>query len=94
MKTLITAVAIIMASLISQIALAAEKSVTLAVEGMTCASCPYIVEQTLASVSGVNDVEVSFPEKTATVTFDDSKTNVAALTDATANMGYPSRLIE
>lgn len=94
MKTLITAVAIIMASLISQIALAAEKLVTLAVENMTCVSCPYIVERTLADVSGVNDVEVSFPEKTASVTFDDSKTNVAALTDATANMGYPSRLIE
>lgn len=94
MKTLITTMAIITASLISQIALAAEKSITLAVEGMTCVSCPYIVEQTLASVPGVNDVDVSFPEKTATVTFDDSKTNVAALTDATANMGYPSRLIE
>jgi len=82
------------AILINGHALAAQRSVTLAVDGMTCASCPYIVKQTLADVSGVNAVNVSFKEKKATVTFDDSKSNVAALTTATANVGFPSRVIE
>jgi mercuric ion binding protein len=39
-------------------------------------------------------VAVSFKKKRATVTFDDNKTNVAALTAATANVGFPSRVIE
>ena len=73
-------------------ALAGERTVTLEVSGMTCASCPYIVKQTLAAVDGVADVEVSFAEKSAVVTYDDSKTEVAALTAATAGMGFPATM--
>ena len=73
---------------------AEERSVTLKVDGLTCSSCPYIVKQTLARVPGVSDVTVSFRKKTAVVTFDDSKTNTAALTAATTNQGFPSRVIE
>lgn len=73
---------------------AGEQTVTLEVSGMTCASCPYIVKQTLADVDGVTAVEVSFAEKTAVVSFDDSKTEVTALTVATTNIGFPSRLKE
>ncbi len=82
------------ALLVAGTALAAERIVTLRVENMTCASCPYIVKKTLAAVPGVREVEVSFPEKTAVVTFDDAKTEVDALTAATGQVGYPSRLIE
>ncbi len=94
MKKPLGAAAIAIAILINGHALAAQRSVTLTVDGMTCASCPYIVKRTLARVSGVNDVAVSYGEKKATVTFDDSKTNVAALMAATANVGFPSRAIE
>ncbi len=94
MKKTLGAAAIAAAILINGHALAAQRSVTLAVDGMTCASCPYIVKQTLADVPGVSDVTVSFRKKTAVVAFDDSKTNVAALTTATANVGFPSRVIE
>ena len=73
---------------------AAERTVTLAVEGMTCASCPYIVKQVLTGVAGVRAVAVSFPEKKAVVTYDDGRTNVVALTAATANVGFPSRLMQ
>lgn len=68
----------------------AERKVTLTVGNMYCASCPYIVRQSLAAVPGVTDVSVSFRNKTAIVTFDSARTNVAALTDATFAMGYPS----
>jgi mercuric ion binding protein len=68
-----------------------EQTVTLAVENMTCASCPYIVKRSLAAVPGVSNAQVSFKTKSATVTFDDQKTNVTALTDATTKAGYPSQ---
>jgi cation transport ATPase len=41
---------------------------------MYCASCPYIVKQSLTAVPGVKDVSVSFRNKTAIVTFDDTQT--------------------
>lgn len=72
-------------------AFAAERKVTLAVEKMTCASCPYIVKQALTRVPGVKHAEVSFEQKSAVVTFDDAKTDVAALTSATSEAGFPSR---
>ena len=83
-----SAVAII--ALASSAALAAEKTVTLAVNNMYCADCPYIVKKSLESVPGVAKVAVSFKDKTATVTYDDSKANLKALTTATTNSGYPS----
>jgi len=71
-------------------ALAAERTVTLAVQNMYCAACPHIVKGSLQAVPGVENVAVSLQQKTATVTYDDAKTNVKALTAATTNAGYPS----
>lgn len=70
-----------------------EQTVTLAVDNMFCASCPYIVKQVLARVPGVRTVEVSYESKTAVVTFEDTETDVAALTEATERVGFPSKLI-
>lgn len=82
------------ALLASSVALAGERTVTLAVDKMTCASCPYIVKQALTRVSGVKRAEVSFEERSATVTFDDAVASVPGLTKATADVGFPSRLVE
>lgn len=71
-------------------ALAAIKTVTLAVPGMDCAACPITVKRALNKVEGVTRIEVSFEKKEAVVTFDDAKTAIKALTDATTNAGYPS----
>ena len=73
-------------------ALAGQRTVTLAVSNMTCVSCPAIVKQSLAAVRGVGAVEVSSEAGTAVVTFDDSQASVEALTTATREAGYPSRL--
>lgn len=73
-------------------AIAGEQTVTLAVENMTCVTCPYIVKQSLAEVPGVIHAEVSFENKTATVTFDDTRADLAAITEATAEVGFPSHL--
>jgi mercuric ion binding protein len=69
---------------------AAERTVTLAVQNMYCAACPYTVKSSLQAVQGVTKVAVSFADKTATVSYDDAKTNITALTTATTNAGYPS----
>lgn len=69
---------------------AATQTVTLSVPGMTCAACPLTVKQALGKVQGVNKTEVSFEKRQAVVSFDDAKTNVQALTKATADAGYPS----
>ncbi|MBS0470924.1 MAG: mercury resistance system periplasmic binding protein MerP [Proteobacteria bacterium] len=90
MKKLLASAALIIGVLASSSALAAEKTVTLAVQNMNCASCPYTVKASLEAVPGVSRVTVSYEAKTATVTFDDGKTGVKALTAATTNAGYPS----
>jgi mercuric ion binding protein len=75
-------------------AFGAERTVTLAVDNMTCELCPPIVKKSLARVAGVEKADVSAEKGTATVVFDDQKTNVAALINATTNAGYPSRLAQ
>ena len=76
--------------LISSAAFAGEKTVTLAVQHMDCAACPFTVKSSLQAVPGVAKAVVSFADKTAVVTFDDAKTAVPALIAATTNAGYPS----
>lgn len=91
MKTLpLVAVAVTLLSV--NVGLATERTVTLAVDNMDCESCPYIVKQSLKELSGVTNVVVSFESKTATVTYDDSQTDVPALITTTTNAGYPSRI--
>lgn len=76
--------------LTSPTAFAAEQTVTLAVQNMYCAACPTTVRKSLQAVPGVAKVTVSFADKTAVVTYEDTKTDVKALTTATTNAGYPS----
>ena len=65
------------------------KTVALSVPGMTCASCPVTVRAALKRVDGVKDIAV-IGETDIQVTYDDARTNVAALINATKNAGYPS----
>lgn len=73
---------------------AAERTVTLAVDNMTCVSCPYIVREAMAAVPGVRQVEVSFAQKAAVVTFDDAMTTAEAVAAASAHAGFPARLTD
>ena len=69
-----------------------ERSVTLRVDGMWCPSCPYIVRRALEKTPGVMKASVSFRNRSAVVTYDGGKSEVAALIAATTGMGYPSRV--
>ena len=76
--------------LVSFAASAAEQTVTLAIKNMYCAACPLTVKASLQAVPGVSKVTVSYQNKTAVVTYDDTRADVRALTTATTNAGYPS----
>ncbi len=73
-------------------ATAAERTVTLAVDNMTCATCAPTVRKSIERVAGVARVEVFTERNTATVVFDDAIAKVESLIAATGNAGYPSRL--
>lgn len=90
MKKLLTALAL--TATIAAPAWAATQTVTLAVPGMNCATCPITIKKALSKVEGVSKTEVDFATKLAVVTFDDQKTNVQALSKATTDVGYPSEL--
>jgi len=88
MKTLITVLAL--SATLSAPAWAATQTTTLSVPGMTCATCPITLKKALNKVEGVEKIEVNLEKKEALVTFDDAKTTVEALLEATKNAGYPS----
>jgi periplasmic mercuric ion binding protein len=74
----------------SSAVMAADRTITLAVNDMYCAACPSIVKGSLEAVTGVAKVAVSYKDKTATVLYDDAKADVSQLTSATTKAGYPS----
>jgi mercuric ion binding protein len=67
-----------------------EKTITLAVQNMFCADCPFIVRKSLEAVPGVAKAVVSYKDKTAVVTYNDTKATLPALIKATTDAGYPS----
>lgn len=77
---------------LSDAAWAAAKTVTLSVPSMNCSACPITVKTALQRVEGVQKVAVTYEPKEAVVTFDDAKTTVDKLREATANVGFPSLL--
>jgi len=80
--------------LLAAVAFAAPpQTATLAVENMTCGTCPIVVKKALEKVPGVSATTVDFDKKTATVTFDPDKASTARLTQATTEAGFPSKLI-
>lgn len=94
--TLRIPLAILLATLatLATSAFAAQQTVILDVPGMTCAACPITVKKALTRVDGVTHAVVNYDTRQTVVTFDDARTGVASLTQATADAGYPSTLKE
>ncbi len=87
--------AIVLAALLAAFSsplLAAQKTVTLGVPGMTCGACPITVKKAISKVNGVTQTEVDFDKKQAMVTYDDTKASADQIMRATANAGYPSTI--
>jgi mercuric transport protein len=68
------------------------QQVVLTVDGMTCSTCPITVRKALEGVEGVYSARATYEPPQAVVRFDPSKTSVEALTQATTNAGFPSKL--
>lgn len=64
------------------------QTVTLAIEGLTCGGCVKSVTRVLSELDGVAKAEVSLEQAQAVVTFDETKTNKAALKEAVEDAGY------
>ncbi len=71
---------------------AATRTLTFAIENMTCALCPITVKRAMEGVPGVQSVAVDFEAKTATVTFDPATASAEAIAAASTNAGYPARV--
>ncbi len=64
------------------------QTLTLPVEGMTCASCVLRVEKTLKKIDGVQEANVNLATEKVTLTFDPSKVQLDTLTRAVDEAGY------
>jgi Cu+-exporting ATPase len=71
----------------------ADDEVTLAIEGMTCASCVRRVERALTRVAGVRDASVNLATEKASVRFDPAVVDPDALTGAVQKAGYGAEAI-
>lgn len=71
---------------------AATQTVILSVPDMSCPACPITVKKALSKVDGVGKINVSLEKHEAVVVFDDKKTSISKLTEATGMAGYPSSL--
>ena len=66
----------------------ANKTVTLAIEGMTCTGCENTVKESVTKIAGVTEIKASHLDSTAVVSFDSTKTTVAAIGEAVTEAGY------
>jgi copper chaperone CopZ len=64
------------------------KTVTIPIEGMSCASCVARVKKTLHAIKGVTEVEVSLAQRAAHVSYRDTEVSPERLTAAINDLGY------
>ena len=61
---------------------------TLALDGLRCGACVWLIERSLAAVPGVERVSVNFSTERATLRWDPSRVGLAALLERIARVGY------
>eukprot|EP00069_Balaena_mysticetus_P012917 bmy_07736T0 len=67
-------------------------SVTISVEGMTCSSCVWTIEQHIGKLNGVHHIKVSLEEKNATIIYDPKLQTPETLQEAIDDMGFDAVL--
>ena len=72
-------------------ATAAEKTATLEIKGMTCASCGVAVKTALKKVDGFKSADVLVKDGRAVVTYDPQKTDPEKLAAAVTRLGYEAK---
>ena len=61
---------------------------TIAITGMTCASCATIIERRLKKIDGVENISVNNGTENAQISFDESKTNFTQFNKKLEPLGY------
>ena len=79
---------IIMLALNVNVVLAATRTITIRVHGMTCGGCATSVENALKSTDGVEEASVNFKSGKAVIKYDDKKVTVARLREVINNTGF------
>ena len=69
-----------------------KETLSLPVEGMTCASCVMRVEKTLKKLDGVENVNVNLATEKVTFTFNKSHVDLNKISDAVEDAGYKIKL--
>lgn len=87
-RVIVGAVTALVLAVCSGATLAATRTTTIYVTGMTCAGCAISIEQVLKNTEGVEDVRVSFERGEAVVKYDDRKVTAARLREAVNGIGY------
>ena len=90
MRKLFAALALFAITAVPHASFAGQKTVVLSVPDMNCSACPITVRKALEKVAGVQNVKATLEPPEASVTFDDAKTSIEKLTEATKRAGYPS----
>jgi mercuric ion binding protein len=72
---------------------AATHAATLAIEGMTCASCAVTVKIALGRLPGIVEVQVDTANGRAVVRFDRAQVDAARIAAAITDAGYPSSVL-
>jgi copper chaperone CopZ len=66
----------------------ANKTVTLAIEGMTCSGCENTISEAVTKIAGVSTIKASHLDSTAVVGFDSTLTSVSAIGAVITEAGY------
>ncbi len=65
-----------------------DKTVEIAVQGMTCGHCKATVEKAVAAVAGVSKVHVDLAGKKVSISFNPEQADEEALKQVISNEGY------
>lgn len=67
------------------------QTVTLTIDGMTCGGCAESIRKVLSASTGVHSATVDWPNAAATIEYDGSQTDVAALIEVVENAGFDAQ---
>jgi len=67
---------------------------SLAIEGITCAACAWLIERNLGRQPGVREVSVNLTSHRAQLTWDAAQTPLSALLECVSEIGYRARPYE
>ena len=65
-----------------------EKTADISLPTIQCGTCVRTIEKALDKTEGVLNIDIDVENKKATVTFNDSKTNLSKIEDAIVKAGY------